>query len=92
MTLALLQSAHGEVQSHAADSRAVHRRARLAWEALSELYGNEAILRDRIEKLKAAHIVGSDELLQLADRYLTGWRPNNFNEDETRSGRARSPL
>jgi hypothetical protein len=81
MTLALLQSARSEVKGQAMGSRAIHRSARLAWPALVELYGGEAALCERIEKLKAAHIEGNDELLQLADRYVGGWRPRDFGED-----------
>ena len=81
MTLALLQSARSEVTGQAMGSRAIHRSARLAWQALIELYGDEAVLRARIEELKAAHIEGNDELLQLADKYVGGWRPRDFGED-----------
>ena len=81
MTLALLQSARSEVKGQAEGSRAIHRSARLAWQALIELYGDEAVLCARIEKLKGAHIEGNDELLQLADKYVGGWRPRDFGED-----------
>ena len=70
-----------EVTSQAIGSRAVHRSARLAWPALIELYGDEAVLCERIEKLKAVHIEGNDELLRLAEKYVGGWRPKDFGED-----------
>lgn len=81
MTLALLRSARSEVRSQSMGSRAVRRSARLAWDALVELYGEENTLRERIAKLKASQIEGNDELLQLADKYLGGWRPRDFDED-----------
>lgn len=81
LTLALLRSARSEVRSQSFGSRAVRRSARLAWSALVDLYGDEDTLRERIETLKASKPEGYDELLQLADKYLGGWRPNEFGED-----------
>ena len=81
MTLALLRSARSEVRSQSIGSRVVRRSVRLAWDALVELYGSEDVLRERIEKLKATRPEGADELLSLVDKYLTGWRPNDFGED-----------
>ena len=82
MTLALLQSARSEVVSQSIGSRAVRRSTRLAWDGLVELYGDEEILRERIQKLKAAQPQGVDEeLLKLADKYLGGWRPNDSHYD-----------
>ena len=78
MTLALLQSARTEVRSQSMGSRAVRRSAALAWDVLVELYGDDATLRERIDKLKASQPHGNDELLQLADKYLAGWRPAPF--------------
>lgn len=82
LTLALLRSARSEMLSQAMGSRAVQRTARLAWKELIELYGDQGVLRERIEKLKAAQPEGDDELLELADKYLAGWRPKRFDEDE----------
>ena len=81
VTLALLQSARSEVRSYAMGSRAVRRSLRLAWNVLIELYGNENILRERIEHLKATQPEGVDELLQLADKYLGGWRPGDLDDE-----------
>lgn len=73
VTLALLQSARTEVRS-----QAIGNRAWLAWKELAELHGDESMLRKRIEQLKAVAAEGNDELLQLSDRYLSGWRPKDF--------------
>lgn len=81
VTLALVRSAHSEVRSQAIGSRAVQRSARLAWKELIELYGDEDVLRKRIEQLKAVAPDGSEELLQLADKYASGWRPKDFGRD-----------
>jgi len=75
ITLALLHSAYTEVLSQDFDSRAVYRSPRLDWDGLVALYGDENILRIQIEALKASQPENSEELLQLADKYLSGWRP-----------------
>jgi len=62
-------------------SRAVRRSHRLAWNALVELYGDETVLADRVADLRAANLEGADELLQLAERYISGWRPGEFGDD-----------
>ena len=78
VTLALLQSARTLVDSQSFGSRAVHRDSRrLAWDPLVEVYGDEGILRERIKQLKASPPKGmDDELVQLAEKYLSGWRPS----------------
>jgi hypothetical protein len=76
-TLAVLRSARSEVMSQSMGNRAVRRSPRLAWDALIELYGDEATLKARIESLNAITPEGADDLLELAGRYLSGWRPND---------------
>jgi hypothetical protein len=80
MTLALIRSAWSEALSQSFGSRTVRRHPQLAWEIVTELYGNETALRERVEDLKAAQPAGADELLKLVDKYLSGWRPNRFEE------------
>lgn len=74
--LALLRSARSDIVSQAAGSRSVHRTPRLSWDALVEITGDEATLRERIDTLKATQPADADDLLELADRYLSGWRPD----------------
>jgi KAP-like P-loop domain-containing protein len=81
LTLGLLRSARSDMLSQPMGSRAVRRFPRLAWDVLIELYGDEAILRERIEGLKATRPDCVDELIELADKYLGGWRPKNFETD-----------
>ena len=78
LTLALLRAAYDEIRSQAEGSRAVQRSPRLAWDTLTELYGDEATLKERIESLKDARLDGADDLLELADKYLGGWRDDPF--------------
>ena len=81
VTLALLRSAHQESVSQEMGSSAVSRSHYLLWDQLVGLYGSEDTLRERIEKLKATQPSGIDDLLELAEKYLSGWRPSNFEED-----------
>jgi hypothetical protein len=81
VTQALLKAARGEVRSQSMDSRAVRRKPRLAWDALIEVFGDEATLRHRIEELRASELSNMGDLLELADKYLSGWRPKDFDDD-----------
>ncbi len=81
ITLAMLLSARTEVKSQGLDSRAVKRRMRLQWDGLVETYGSEEILRQRIDALRSAQLPDSNEVLALADRYLSGWRPGRFTDE-----------
>jgi hypothetical protein len=81
VTHALLKAARSEVRSQSMGSRAVRRKPRLAWEELVELYGNEATLRQRIDALRASSPANIGDLLELADKYLGGWRPKDFGDD-----------
>lgn len=81
VTHALLRSARSEVLSQSMGRRAVRRKSRLAWEVLIELYDDEVTLRHRIEALKASRLENVDDLLDLADKYLAGWRPEEFGDD-----------
>jgi predicted KAP-like P-loop ATPase len=81
LTLALLRASRSEVTSQSLGSRAVRRSPQLAWDVLTELYGDEATLRERIENLKATNPKAADDILALADKYLGGWRPNKFGEE-----------
>ena len=81
VTYALLRSARGEVRSQSMGSRAVRLKPRLAWAILIELYGDEATLRSRIDELKASRPDQIGDLFDLADKYLSGWRPKEFDDD-----------
>lgn len=80
VTHAVLRSARNEARSQSMGSRAIRRFPRLAWDALIELYGSEAKLRQYIEALKASPPDQIGDLLQLAEKYLGGWRPGDFDE------------
>jgi hypothetical protein len=81
LTLAVLQSARTNVRSQSFDSRAVRKSARLAWDALVELFGSEDTLRARVGRLRQSDPSDAEELLELFERYAGGWRPDGFNDD-----------
>jgi len=75
LTLALLKGARQEVKSQTLGNRAVSRSARLEWDVLVDLYGSEDVLKQRIAELKSTPPQGVDDLLALAEKYASGWRP-----------------
>jgi hypothetical protein len=74
----ILVAARGEVHSQAMGSRAVRTTIRLQWDALIRIYGGEDELRAVLDTVRP--LAESDEQIaettQLADRYLSGWRPD----------------
>lgn len=81
VTSALLKAARSEVRSQSLGSRAVRRKPRLLWDALVELYGDEPTLRSRVEALKASGPDNMGDVLDLAEKYLAGWRPKEFGDE-----------
>ncbi|MGH9715789.1 MAG: KAP family P-loop NTPase fold protein [Candidatus Acidiferrales bacterium] len=80
-TRALLRSARGDQLRQTLGSRSVQRFPSLDWNALIAVYGEEDVLRQRIESLRAAKLGGDDDLLELCDKYLGGWRPTPGGPD-----------
>jgi hypothetical protein len=78
VTLTILRSARSDVKSQSAGSRAVRRSPRLAWDVLLEVFGDEAELKRRIDALRDSGLDDSSDLVELADKYLSGWRPERF--------------
>ena len=74
VTLALLKGAKSEARSQTLGTRAVQREPRLAWDTLVDLYGDEDTLLARIEALKASQVQVEPDLLELVDKYISGWR------------------
>lgn len=81
VTLALLSSSRSESISQTMGSRAVKRSPRLAWKILVEIYGSKETLRDRIQEVKALQIANVGDVLDLADRYLSGWSPKDLGDE-----------
>ena len=85
VTRAMLRSARQVTRSQGFGSRAVVKSYSLAWDNLVDVYGGEDVLRDRIEKLKATNPTDLDDILEMVDKYLGGWRPadlRNFGAPE----------
>jgi len=78
VTMTMLASTRTVQQSQTLRSHAVRRTSVFAWDALVDLYGSEQVLIERIEELKASEVEIEDELKELIDRYLGGWRPPAF--------------
>lgn len=77
VTGALVRGAHSEVKSQSMGSRAVRRESRLHWDSLVAAIGSEQELARRVAAASAAGQV-PDNLKELIDRYLGGWRPEDF--------------
>jgi hypothetical protein len=82
VTLTVLQSAKTETRSQGMGTRAVCRTPVFAWDSLVNLYGDEPTLIERIEELKASGIEIKQDLAELIDKYLGGWRPNDWGDPE----------
>jgi len=53
----------------------------LNWNALLDLFGGQEAMQARILRLEETQLEGKRELLDLAHRYLDGWRPKDFEEE-----------
>lgn len=73
---AVLHSLKSTARSQSMGSRQVNAEDRLAWELLVHVFGSEDALRTAVSNVRMT--VGDDKVLQLADRYLSGWRPDTF--------------
>lgn len=78
LTLAVLRTGRSDTRSQTAGNRSVRLLPRLAWGTMVDVYGSESVLEERIQALIATNPQGEDELLDIARRYLDGWRPNDF--------------
>jgi hypothetical protein len=82
VTLTMLLSARSEQQSQTVGSYMVRRTSVFAWSALVDLYGSEETLLQRIAELKSSAVQIPADLEELIDKYLGGWRPRDFDDDE----------
>lgn len=81
IVLRLLRSAHSYALSQQMGTRAVRRSPRLAWDVLVEICGGERELGERIAQLRPVCPKGELMYLELAEKYLGGWRPGDFGGD-----------
>lgn len=69
----LLRSGRTVARRQTSESRHVHTEARLWWEGLVGVFGEESRLRAAIDRLEDTD--GESPLVRLAKRYMAGWRP-----------------
>lgn len=73
---ALVKSGRSVARAQSFDSSTVREEERLAWDGLVRILGGDHKLAVAIEALRAHD--GESTLVQLADRYKSGWRPERF--------------
>ena len=79
-TYALLLSARGESSTSTLDRRSSKRTPTLAWDLLVELYGDEALLRQRIGELDGMQTDDRAGVIGLAQSYVDGNAPEMRDE------------
>ncbi|ALV46119.1 hypothetical protein MB46_12130 [Arthrobacter alpinus] len=70
---ALITSARSVARSQTLDSRNVRKEERLAWDGIVRIFGDENQFSDALEILRT--VDGDSFLVQLSDKYRSGWRP-----------------
>ena len=75
-TLALLNNARSYEITQSIESRASQRSLHLAWDSLIKLFGDEEVLQKRIQNLEELKLEVEQDLIELAHKYLNGWRPD----------------
>lgn len=73
---AVLRSLKSTARSQSMGSRKVKTEDRLAWDLLVQVFGSEVAVKMSVSNVRNA--LGDDKVLQLADNYLSGWRPESF--------------
>ncbi len=73
---AVLHSLKSTARSQSMDSRQVRTEDRLAWELLVQVFGSETAVKKVVANVRNS--LGDDDVLQLADKYLSGWRPERL--------------
>lgn len=73
---AVVHSLKSTGRSQSMGSRQVKTEEHLAWDLLVGLFGTEAMVKKAVAHVRKE--LGDDETLQLADKYLAGWRPKSF--------------
>lgn len=72
----VLRSLKSTARSQTMGSRQMRSEDRLAWELLVGLLGSEGKVQEAVNVIREKF--GDDEVLLLADKYLSGWRPESF--------------
>lgn len=78
LTAAILRASVSIVRGNTLGNRAVRHEKRLVWDALVEIFGGEDAFRARLDDVKRAGVAGIEEEIELAGKYLEGWRPERW--------------
>lgn len=81
LVTAVLLDARSVVQTQTMGNRAVRRTTRLNWEMLEEIFGGESEVARAVETVRGSTDAELSSVVELADRYLSGWRPSDWGED-----------
>jgi predicted KAP-like P-loop ATPase len=72
----VLRSAKSTARSQSMGSRKVKTEDRLAWDLVVGLFGSETVVKKAVASVRKK--LGNDDILDLAEKYLGGWRPERF--------------
>jgi energy-coupling factor transporter ATP-binding protein EcfA2 len=76
----VLIAARSEVRGQTIGNRSVQRTYRLPWDLLIDIFEGEDRLRMAVDDLRTLSGKDMAELSTLADKYLGGWRPHEFED------------
>jgi energy-coupling factor transporter ATP-binding protein EcfA2 len=78
---AVLLDARSVVRSQTMGTRAVRRTTRLHWDLLIEVFGDEGEIARALDTVRLDQDEELASVIELADRYLSGWRPSDWQDD-----------
>jgi hypothetical protein len=75
---ALLTNSIGETKTRGTGTRFFQVEKSLFWDQLIALFGDEDAIRQTVDQAKADDDPLRNEAIELAKKYLSGWRPKRF--------------
>ncbi|SCF19265.1 KAP family P-loop NTPase fold protein [Micromonospora saelicesensis] len=78
---ALLLDAQSIVRSQQVDRRSVQKSVRMNWDVLVEVLGGEPAVKEAVDALRSTADDELNSAIELADKYLSGWRPSEWGDD-----------
>ena len=76
LLFSVLRSVRSDARSQSSDSYQIKIEKRLHWDLLVRIFGSESSISSVIHVLR--NEFGESELIELADKYLSGWRHESF--------------
>ena len=74
-TRQVLSTAISQATSQSIDSHKIDVEDRISWDGLVELYGSESTVNLRVKELDLLGDPEDEKIISLANKYLSGWRP-----------------